>query len=143
MMQSFSNAQWFEDRFIEHRFTDEEFTVQIDAKKKKGYTDYKYCQLYNSIVMKNPNNYRLNVAFQWMRQDLSFDAIVFKIKAPVIIEHNPVIMEIKKGQSWYDHSSSYTPENYVKEVLIGNYDSPEEPNINRDSVYIYLERNLN
>lgn len=71
--------------------------MEVDVKKKKGYTDYKYCQLYNSVVMKNPNNYRLNVAFQWMRQDLSYDSIVFKIRVPVIMEHNPIVLDVYKG----------------------------------------------
>lgn len=35
------------------------------------------------------------------------------------------------------------PEEYVKEILVNNYDSTQEPNIDKDSAYALLERNLN
>lgn len=61
--------------------------MEIDAKKTKGFTNYKYCQLYKPVNAKNPNTYRLNIAFQWIRQDLSYESIVFKLKVPIAKDH--------------------------------------------------------
>lgn len=132
------------DRSIEHIFQQGPATIIVDAKKKKGYTRYKFCldRDEDSIRNMNPNNQRLNIALQWLNQDFKYESLIFKLKVPVLSRHYPFIMDIKKGQSWYDHQDM-SPEEYVKEILVHNYDSTEEPNIDRNSAYALLERNLN
>ena len=39
-----ASAQFgLEERYIEHVFDNKDFSLEIDVKKKKGYTTYKYC----------------------------------------------------------------------------------------------------
>ena len=62
---------------------------------------------------------------------------------PLLASHTPFVMETKQAESWYKVNSDpvYTPDVYLREIILGKFDSPDPPNVDIDSTYTYFERN--
>ena len=93
--------------------------------------------------MRDPNTYRLNIALQWLSEDNSYESLVFKLKVPLLASHTPFVMDTYKAQSWYDYNSDpvYTPDVYLREVILGKFVSSDPPNVDVDTTYTYFDRN--
>ena len=87
-------AQELVDEFVEHSFVQGPATLWVDLKKKSNYTQYKFCLKLGTwnIRKMDPNNLRLNLAFQWFTNDFTYDSAVFKMKVPAISRQNSVLL---------------------------------------------------